>query len=82
MTFINTRRFRVNANGNKVDVWLIYQCKKCRHTYNLPIYERKNPNGIVSDEYEAFLENSEELALKYGTMYEIFKRNKVEVKTR
>lgn len=33
-------RFRVNSNGNLLDVWLIYGCEKCEHTYNLPIYER------------------------------------------
>ena len=32
--FVSTRRFRVNANKNKLDVWLIYQCKKCKHTLN------------------------------------------------
>ena len=39
--YINTKRFRVNANGNKLDVWLIYQCEKCKHTFNLAIYERQ-----------------------------------------
>ena len=46
MTFISTRRFRVNANKNKLDVWLIYQCKKCKHTLNIPIYERVSPQKI------------------------------------
>lgn len=27
--FRNTKKFRVNANGNKLDVWLIYQCENC-----------------------------------------------------
>lgn len=30
--FVNTGRFRVNANGNRLDVWLIYQCERCKHT--------------------------------------------------
>ena len=30
--FLNSGKFRVNANGNKVDVWLIYRCKKCKHS--------------------------------------------------
>ena len=30
MPFVSTRRFRVNANKNKLDVWLIYQCRRCR----------------------------------------------------
>lgn len=75
MSFINTKCFRVNANGNSVDVWLIYQCKKCKHTYNLPIYERIKPNKIPSELYEKFLENDEELAIWYGTNMEILKRS-------
>lgn len=42
----STGNFRVNANGRQVDVWLIYQCEKCGHTYNLAIYERVRPKEI------------------------------------
>lgn len=59
-----TGKFRVNANGNRLDVWLIYQCEKCKHTYNLPIYERVNPKAIDPEEYAAFLRNDEELAFQ------------------
>ncbi len=45
--FINTERFRVNANGNKIDVWLIYQCENCKHTCNLTVYERQKPSSIL-----------------------------------
>lgn len=38
--FKNTEKFRVNANGNKLDIWLIYQCEECKHTFNPAIYER------------------------------------------
>ena len=30
--FLNSGKFRVNANGNNVDVWLIYRCRKCKHS--------------------------------------------------
>lgn len=78
MHFVNTGKFRVNANGNKVDVWLIYQCVKCKHSLNLTIYERKNPNRISQEEYQLFLENDEELALQYGNDKAFLKRNRVE----
>lgn len=77
--YINTGRFRVNANGNKLDVWLIYQCEKCKHTFNLSIYERKNPGKIPQEEYEKFLENNEELAAEYGKSLPFFARNRAEV---
>lgn len=72
--FINTRKFRVNANGNKVDVWLIYQCKKCKHSLNIPIYERTAPSKIPHELYELFLANEEELAMSYGSDYSFFRQ--------
>ena len=35
--FFNSGKFRVNANGNRIDIWLIYWCKKCKHSWNLSI---------------------------------------------
>lgn len=78
-SYKNTNRFRVNANGNKLDVWLIYQCSKCKHTKNLGIYERQNPAKIPSKQYQLYLTNDEELALEYGTNYSFFRKNQVEV---
>lgn len=75
-TFVSTRRFRVNANKNKLDVWLIYQCKKCKHTLNIPIYERVSPQKIPRELYEGFLGNDEELAVRYGTDAAFLKRNR------
>lgn len=71
-TFISTRRFRINANKNKLDVWLIYQCKKCRHTLNIPIYERVSPQKIPRELYESFLANDGELAIRYGSDAALF----------
>lgn len=77
--FLNTSCFRVNANGRKIDIWLIYQCENCKHTTNLTVYERRNPQSIEREEYEKFLSNSSELALKYGTDSQFFSRNKAEI---
>lgn len=73
MPFVSTRRFRVNANRNRLDVWLIYQCQKCKHTLNIPIYERVPPQKIPRELYEGFLANDEELAVKYGSDAAFFK---------
>ncbi len=78
MAFVNTGKFRVNANGNRVDVWLIYQCEKCKHSWNLTIYERKRPTQIAPEEYELFLENDPDLAYKYGNDKGFLKRNRAE----
>ena len=68
--FVNSGKFRVNANGNRVDVWLIYRCKKCKHSWNLTIYERIRPSKII--------ENDCDFALKYGNDIDFLKRNKAE----
>lgn len=77
--FENTKKFRVNANGNKLDVWLIYQCEKCKHTFNLAIYERQKTSSIQEKEYSRFLDNDEELAKMYGKSMPLFKKNKAEI---
>lgn len=76
--FINSGKFRVNANGNRVDVWLIYRCKNCKHSWNLAIYERMRPSKIKKDDYELFMENDYELASKYGNDIDFLKRNNAE----
>jgi hypothetical protein len=77
--YSNTGNFRVNANGNYLDVWLIYQCDKCKNTYNLGIYERVNPRRISFELYQKFLANDKETAFVYGTNREFFKSNKAEI---
>ena len=76
--FLNSGRFRVNANGNNVDVWLIYRCKKCKHSWNLTIYERTRPSRIPRELFEAFQDNDAETALAYGRSSEFLKKNHAE----
>lgn len=37
---------RLNANGRKLDAWLIYNCIDCDKTWNRPIFERRNIRDI------------------------------------
>lgn len=64
--FINSEKFRINANRNNIDIWLIYQCAKCKSTWNLSIYERINPKDISKELYDKFLANDKILAKEYG----------------
>ena len=45
MVFECAGKFRVNANGRRLDVWLIYRCQRCGHTWNIPLYERISPES-------------------------------------
>ena len=77
--FKNTKKFRINANGNKMDIWLIYQCAECKHSLNLAIYERQKVSSIPKEEYQSFLENDEQLAEMYGKNMQLFRKNKVDI---
>lgn len=77
--YINTEKFRVNANKNNIDVWLIYQCEKCKSTWNMTIYERIKPYDIDKYEYERFLSNDKEVAREYAFNLSLYNKNKAEV---
>ena len=77
--FINTKKFRVNANGNKLDIWLIYQCEECKHTLNLAIYERRKVSSIPKEEYRCFLDNDEKCAELWGKNRRLFRANKADM---
>lgn len=77
--FINTKKFRINANGNKLDIWLIYQCEECKHTLNLAIYERQKVSSVPKEEYQRFLDNDEQLAEMFGKNMQLFRKNKADI---
>ncbi|KUM23866.1 hypothetical protein AU467_08595 [Mesorhizobium loti] len=39
-------KFRVNANGKRIDAWLIYRCIGCDNSWNFTILERRNRRDI------------------------------------
>lgn len=71
----STNKIRINANGKQLDVWLIYQCGKCKHTYNLPIYSRINRNKLEKTEYEALLKSNQEIVNRYGLDRKMLQKN-------
>ncbi|WP_313530834.1 DUF1062 domain-containing protein [Shinella sp.] len=44
--FRSSDRLRLNANGKKLDAWLIYKCTQCDKTWNRPLFERRNIREI------------------------------------
>ena len=47
--FRSSDKIRVNANGKRVDAWLIYKCMGCGSTWNRPILERRPVRTIEAD---------------------------------
>ncbi|MCE8008933.1 DUF1062 domain-containing protein [Aestuariivita sp.] len=46
-------KVRLNANGRKLDAWLIYKCTTCDRTWNCPVYERVTLSDLASQELDA-----------------------------
>src|SRR5436305_1201432 len=55
--FQSSNKIRLNANGRKLDAWLIYKCTVCDNTWNRPIFERRNVRDIDSVTLEALQSN-------------------------
>lgn len=72
----STGNFRVNANQSHIDVWLIYQCSKCKSTWNLELLSRVNSNTIKKELYLKYLGNDPELARYYAFDIATHSRNK------
>lgn len=58
--FQSSGKIRLNANGRKLDAWLIYKCLVCEKTWNRPIFERQNVRDINPDIREALQSNDPE----------------------
>lgn len=76
--FINSGKFRINANGKNIDVWLIYRCEKCGTTWNMAVYERKAADTLDREEYLGFMENDSRLAIWCGRDPALFAKNRAE----
>lgn len=42
-------KFRLNAQGRRLDAWLIYRCVSCDHVWNRPVFERRKVRDIDPD---------------------------------
>ena len=57
-----TGKIRLNANGRKLDAWLIYACSSCEKTWNRPIFERQPLRAIELSFLARLQANDAELA--------------------
>lgn len=51
--FHQSGKIRLNANGKRLDAWLIYKCDDCDRTWNRPIFERRLAADIPPAELAA-----------------------------
>ena len=79
--FSCSERFRINAQGKYLDVWLIYNCKKCKTSWNSTILSRIHTSKLNSDLLSLFQDNDAALSKKYGTDKTTLKKNGVAIQT-
>ncbi|RJT39567.1 DUF1062 domain-containing protein [Mesorhizobium waimense] len=59
-------KFRINANGKRIDVWLIYRCLDCDNSWNFGILERCNRRDIEPTLLQGFESNDPVLARRHA----------------
>ncbi len=60
--FTSSGKFRLNANGKKLDAWLVYRCDACDNSWNRPVFERRNRSEIAPALIESLHGNDPALA--------------------
>lgn len=75
--FVNSYKFRVNANGKNLDIWMIFNCIHCKTSYNLSLYERIKPSTLDNDVLEAFMQNDANKIEAVAVEGNFYSKNKV-----
>lgn len=60
-------KFRVNANGKLLDVWLLLQCATCDRTSKVPVHERAHVQSLEPSRLVAY-ENNDPAVVREVTM--------------
>ncbi len=63
--FRSSDRLRLNANGKKLDAWLIYRCIHCDKTWNRTLFERRNIRDIDPATLQALQSNDAQWARRH-----------------
>lgn len=79
--FRSSDRLRLNANGRKLDAWLIYKCTACDKTWNRTLFERKNVREIDPATLEALHANDGQWIRRHAFDIEAIRRKAQRVDT-
>ena len=60
--FESSSKFRLNANGKRLDAWLIYHCTACGQVWNRPLLERRPAAAVDPQLLAALQQNDPHLA--------------------
>lgn len=76
--FKSSDQFRINAQRQYLDIWLIYKCTKCNTTWNATIFSRISPQALTSEQLNQFQENDQALARNYAFDFDLLRKNGAE----
>ncbi len=60
-SFHCSERFRVNANGGRLDVWLLYRCSDCAEVHKQRIHRRMRADALPPARLAGYRDNAPEL---------------------
>lgn len=64
--FRSSGKIRLNANGKRLDAWLIYRCTSCDNTWNRPILDRRHIATIEPRLLVALQANDPDLCRRFA----------------
>ena len=56
--FQSSGKIRLNANGRRLDAWLIYRCTSCDQTWNRTLFERRSVQQLAPSELDALQQST------------------------
>lgn len=74
-TFASSERFRANANGKLVDIWLVYRCRRCEATKNITVVERTPIRRVPPALLRAAEDNDATAARRVARDLDLLRRN-------
>ena len=78
-SFASSGKIRLNANGRRIDAWLIYKCADCENTWNRPLLERRNVGEIDPATLRALETNDSAFVQKAAFDLDDLKRRAVRI---
>jgi hypothetical protein len=61
-----SEKFRLNANGKRLDAWLIYKCTTCDGSWNHAVFERRAAREVEPELLAALQANDPALVRRYA----------------
>ena len=77
--FYCAEKFRLNSNGARLDIWLIYKCLKCDTTWKLTIKKGVRSHDLPTEIFNRLTNNDKLLAQQYAFDRSLLKQQECEI---